>query len=104
MIVLSIIQVSRSCHNSTANRVVYFKNPSFPQFDTVQNFCDLTVDIIDQDVCQLKLDFMDFQLDQPTRGDCLGDKLTISASGFAPTSVPILCGNNKNQHSKFLQL
>lgn len=91
--------VSRSCHNTTANKVVYFKNPSYPQSDSQQNFCDLTVNIYDPDICQLRIDFLDFQLDQPTRGDCLGDKFRISSSGFAPTSVPVLCGLNRNQHS-----
>ena len=99
-IVLSRWTVSRSCHNTTANKVVYFKNPSYPQSDTQQNFCDLTVNINDPDICQLRIDFLDFQLDQPTRGDCLGDKFRISSSGFAPTSVPVLCGLNRNQHSK----
>jgi hypothetical protein len=93
--------VSRSCHNTTSNKVVYFKNPSYPQSDSLQNFCDLTVNIYDTDVCQLRLDFLDFQLDQPNQGNCLGDKFRISASGFSPTSVPVLCGLNRNQHSKF---
>ncbi|CAG2169859.1 unnamed protein product, partial [Oppiella nova] len=90
--------VSRSCHNTTYNKVVYFKNPSYPLSDTQANFCDLTVNIYDTDVCQLRLDFMDFQLDQPTQGNCLGDKFRISSSGFAPLSVPVICGLNRNQH------
>ncbi|XP_054157681.1 uncharacterized protein LOC128956025 [Oppia nitens] len=90
--------VSRSCHNTTYNKVVYFRNPSYPMPDNQQNFCDLNVIVYDTDVCQLRLDFIDFQLDQPTYGNCLGDRFYISASGFAPMSVPVLCGLNRNQH------
>ena len=93
--------MSRTCHNSTANKVVYFRNPSYPLTDSGQNFCDLTVNIIDPDICQLRIDFLEFQIDPPIQGDCVGDKFTVTASGMTPTSVPVLCGNNRNQHSKY---
>lgn len=93
-------KVSRSCHNTTSQKVVYFKNPSYPQMDSIQNFCDLTIEIKDTDVCQLKVDFLDFQMDQPTDGDCRGDKLKITATGLTPSSIPTLCGTNRNQHSE----
>lgn len=96
--------VSRTCHNSTYNKVVYFKNPSFPMTDSIQNFCDLTVNIVDPDICQLRIDFLEFQIDNPTEGNCLGDKFMVTASGMTPTSVPILCGNNRNQHRKSTRL
>lgn len=90
--------VSRSCHNSTSQKVVYFTNPSYPSTDKQNNFCDLTVDVRDPEVCQLRIDFLDFQLDQPTNGNCLGDKLRISATGLPINHVPLLCGSNRNQH------
>ncbi|OTF80578.1 hypothetical protein BLA29_004052 [Euroglyphus maynei] len=90
--------MSRTCHNSTYNKVVYFKNPSYPLTDSEQNFCDLSVNIVDADICQLRIDFLEFQIDPPTEGNCLGDKFTATASGMTPTAVPVLCGNNRNQH------
>lgn len=92
--------MSRTCHNSTYNKVVYFKNPSYPLTDSEQNFCDLTINVIDADICQLKIDFLEFQIDPPIEGNCIGDKFTATASGMTPTVTPILCGNNRNQHSK----
>ncbi|UXI18797.1 cell adhesion molecule [Sarcoptes scabiei] len=90
--------MSRTCHNSTYNKVVYFKNPSYPLTDSEQNFCDLTINVIDADICQLKIDFLEFQIDPPIEGNCIGDKFTATASGMTPTVTPILCGNNRNQH------
>ncbi|KAJ6220597.1 hypothetical protein RDWZM_006409 [Blomia tropicalis] len=91
--------MSRTCHNSTSNKVVYFKNPSYPLTDSGQNFCDLSINIYDPDICQLRIDFLEFQIDGPINGDCVGDKFTVTASGMTPTSVPVLCGNNRNQHN-----
>ncbi|RWS08288.1 hypothetical protein B4U79_09580, partial [Dinothrombium tinctorium] len=90
--------ISKSCHNTTSQKVVYFKNPSYPSTDNQQNFCDLTIDIKDSDICQIRLDFLDFQLDPPKEGQCLGDKLTISASKQATSTIPTLCGLNRNSH------
>lgn len=81
--------------------MVYFKNPSYPQSDTHQNYCDLTVEVKDANVCQIRLDLLDLQLDPPTDGDCIGDKFTVSATGMATNSIPTLCGLNRNQHCKY---
>lgn len=93
--------VSRSCHVSTREKVIYFKNPSYPSTDSDEKFCDLTVEVSDQNVCQLRLDFLDFQLDPPTQGSCRDDYMEISASGLPPQTIPRLCGLNRNQHRKY---
>lgn len=92
--------VSRTCHVTTREKVVYFKNPSYPSADSDEKFCDLTVEMSDPNVCQLRLDFLDFQLDPPTEGACRDDYMEISASGMPPLTVPRLCGLNRNQHRK----
>lgn len=92
--------VSRTCHVTTREKVVYFKNPSYPSADSDEKFCDLTVEMSDINVCQLRLDFLDFQLDPPTNGACKDDYMEISASGMPPQTVPRLCGLNRNQHCK----
>lgn len=92
--------VSRTCHVTTREKVVYFKNPSYPSADSEERFCDLTITIDDPNVCQIRIDFLDFQLDQPTNGACNDDYLEISASGLSPQTVPRLCGLNRNQHCK----
>lgn len=92
--------VSRTCHVTTREKVVYFKNPSYPSADSDEKFCDLTVEMSDINVCQLRLDFLDFQLDPPTNGACKDDYMEISASGMPPQTMPRLCGLNRNQHRK----
>lgn len=95
--------VSRTCHVTTREKVVYFKNPSYPSTDSDEKVCDLTVEMGDINVCQVRLDFLDFQLDSPTNGACLQDYMEISASGMPPQTVPRLCGLNRNQHRKYQQ-
>ncbi|CAG2106678.1 unnamed protein product [Medioppia subpectinata] len=89
--------VAKSCNKQTSDKVVYFKNPGYPRFDTGANICTMTLQIRDPDVCQVRLDFIDFDLDQPTLGDCLGDKFRVSSSG-GTGQIPMLCGRNTNQH------
>lgn len=93
--------VSRTCHVTTREKVVYFKNPSYPSTDSDEKVCDLTVEMSDINVCQVRLDFLDFQLDAPTNGACQQDYMEISASGMPPQTVPRLCGLNRNQHRKY---
>lgn len=73
-------------------------NPSYPQSDTQSTYCSFTVEVRDPDVCQIRLDFLEFNVDQPTDGFCYGDRLTVTAGGLNARSIPILCGNNKDQH------
>src|SRR5688572_10798904 len=40
----------------------------------------------------------------PQWGECVGDRLTVTASGLSTRSVPILCGNNRNQHCKLAKV
>lgn len=53
-------------------------------------------------VCQIRLDFVDFSIDQgpdaQTFGDCSTDTLTIS--GASNSVVGPLCGDLRGQHSK----
>lgn len=73
-------------------------NPSYPQSDTTTSYCPFTIEVQDPDVCQIRLDFMDFNMDQPVEGRCVGDKMTVTAGGLNAKSIPILCGMNKDQH------
>lgn len=49
------------------------------------------------DVCQLRIDFLDFSLAQPTGdGVCSNDYFTVSG-GSSP--VPRICGENSGEYS-----
>lgn len=90
--------INRFCNQVSSQKVVYFMNPSYPAADTATSYCPFTIEVQDPDVCQIRLDFMDFNMDQPIDGRCMGDKMTVTAGGLNAKSIPILCGMNKDQH------
>ena len=60
------------------------------------------------DICWLRLDFETFTTQGPaateeTAGDLCVDTFTVTAS-VSTSSVPIICGDNTGQHSKYLQI
>ena len=50
-------------------------------------------------MCQLRLDFVDFELNRPTDGDCAMDRFVVAGQN-ANSVVPPLCGRNTGQHCK----
>nr|XP_045603484.1 uncharacterized protein LOC123761501 [Procambarus clarkii] len=85
----------RSCGESTSYNNTYFVNPSYNGTDIGAGACTLTVFRVDSNICQLRLDFLNFQLAQPDEnGNCNVDFLTVTPS----TTVPRICGSNDGQH------
>ncbi|XP_069960513.1 uncharacterized protein [Cherax quadricarinatus] len=86
-----------SCGETTSYNNTYFVNPNFNSTDSGTGACTLTVNRVNTSICQLRLDFLDFQLAQPdVDGNCNVDFLTVSPS----STVPRICGSNSGQHSK----
>jgi len=82
---------SRTNHNST-----YFVNNGYPSsFNTIGQ-CSTTIEKTSPNVCQLRLDFdeMEIQQPDPTTHQCTSDRFVVT--GGAP--VPIICGHNTGQH------
>lgn len=48
--------------------------------------------------CQVRLDFLDFELARPTDGNCFDDKFTVAGSNVN-SPIPEICGRNTGQHS-----
>ncbi|CAG2109819.1 unnamed protein product [Medioppia subpectinata] len=90
------------CLIESSDQVTEFHNPLYPGLDNISTICALNLKIYDSDVCQVRLDFTNFDLDQPTNGDCLGDKFRVTTSAGTPIGVPTLCGRNDNQHFSIL--
>ena len=63
-------------------------NPSYPKPDNGTNTCQVTV-FKNEGVCQLRLDFEEFQL-------CTTDSFMVRTT--VGERLPILCGDNKDQH------
>ncbi|XP_033610129.1 uncharacterized protein LOC111871410 [Cryptotermes secundus] len=90
--------IYRSCDSSTNNKVTYFTNPDLPtpSRENLNPFCPLTVSKSNKNICQLRIDFLDFSLAQPdVRGQCVDDYLEV-IDGI--TAVPKICGENAGHH------
>lgn len=48
-------------------------------------------------ICQLRLDFVDFELNLPNEGDCIKDRFEVSGQN-ANSVIPVICGRNAGQH------
>lgn len=61
--------------------------------------CQLQVYKGGSDVCQLRLDFLHFDLGPPDpySGQCNKDAFLVTGSAYSP---PVICGKNTGQHSK----
>lgn len=70
-------------------------NFNFFYFFFEHNRCSISVQPNDN-VCQLRIDLLDFSLAPPTGdGTCGTDVISISGSA---SNVPLLCGENAGQH------
>ncbi|XP_068216085.1 uncharacterized protein [Palaemon carinicauda] len=85
--------VKKSCSDSTTFNNTYFVNPGEGDIGK----CSLTIHRMKDDICQIRLDFLELHLSQPDwDGHCNDDFLVVT--GEMDTFVPILCGHNDGQH------
>ncbi|XP_042869488.1 uncharacterized protein LOC122251538 isoform X2 [Penaeus japonicus] len=82
--------VKKRCSSTSKFNNTYFVNPTD---DTTLGACTLTVNRVNANICQLRLDFIFFELSQPDAiGQCSVDFFTVQGM---PTMI---CGSNTNQH------
>ncbi|KAF5299667.1 hypothetical protein FQA39_LY11462 [Lamprigera yunnana] len=92
--VCCVVQVT--CGATSSNNNTYFSNPLFPSTFTGASVCTLTVQRCNPDICQIRIDFLNFNLAQPNGdGTCVNDALLISGSG---SNIGRICGENTGQH------
>nr|XP_022909060.1 uncharacterized protein LOC111420314 [Onthophagus taurus] len=89
-----------TCDQDVFNNITYFVNPHFPDLDIDMSLCLLKIKKIDQEISQIRLDFVHFNLGQPNRktGICEDDVLLISGGSSNNLSI---CGYNSDQHVYF---
>ncbi|KAL3283752.1 hypothetical protein HHI36_017921 [Cryptolaemus montrouzieri] len=74
----------------------YFSNSNFPSAVTTGGRCVMTIQKCNDDICQVRIDFLASTLAQPNPvGVCNSDSLVIVGGGG---SVPTICGDNTGQH------
>ncbi|XP_013190549.1 uncharacterized protein LOC106134942 [Amyelois transitella] len=85
------------CDDRTSAASGWFTNPSFPSPSTERLSCTLMIDKTSENVKQIRLDFMNFELLPPTDGTCQQDQFIVSGQNVNNV-IPILCGVNTGQH------
>ncbi|XP_050420689.1 uncharacterized protein LOC126833408 [Adelges cooleyi] len=86
-----------SCNAEVANNVTYFVNPNFPGLLNDVGECTIRIKKVSDDISQIRLDFVHFNLAQPNRktGVCETDTFVVSG---ARSSNLKFCGLNSGQH------
>ncbi|KRT82815.1 CUB domain-containing protein [Oryctes borbonicus] len=77
-----------TCDQDIYNNITYFVNPHFPDPDVNMTECNLKLRKIDEEISQIRLDFIHFNLGQPNRntGDCEEDIFTMKGGSSRNTS------------------
>ncbi|XP_076330180.1 uncharacterized protein LOC143235834 [Tachypleus tridentatus] len=86
-----------TCGGSTSKNETIFVNPNYPfHGENGTNTCQVTVEK-NKDICQLRLDLIDFHLAQPDKnGQCTTDSFMVRSTVGERTMI--LCGDNSGQH------
>ena len=89
----------RTCDAVSAQNHTYFTNPGYPAIYNGSASCTLTIHKMKTAyrICQLRLDFIDFELNRPVNGNCNTDRFVVSGQN-SNSIIPPLCGRNTNQH------
>ncbi|OQR72619.1 hypothetical protein BIW11_01270 [Tropilaelaps mercedesae] len=85
-----------SCRETMHHNVSYFVPPTYPHREDRANVCPLKI-AFESDICQIRLDFIKFDILGPREGDCIDDMFVVMG-GNANHRLPVLCGENTNQH------
>ncbi|KAF2349274.1 CUB domain [Trinorchestia longiramus] len=93
--------ITRTCGSTSAFRETTFTNPNYPSTEPANTgSCQLRITPLNDNICQLRLDFEEFTLGQPdNEGVCDEDFLQVVAGA---SNIPTICGDNTGQHSKWL--
>jgi len=91
--------MTRTCGQTITTNLTSFVNPSYPSADTTSNRCVTEVELIDSNVCQLRLDFIKMEIAGPSTASGVCDKDFFMETGnIIESRIPKICGNNTGQH------
>ncbi|XP_054166089.1 uncharacterized protein LOC128963602 [Oppia nitens] len=86
-----------TCGGTIVNNGTYFRNPNAPSPYTDSRACSVTVQRIRPDICQIRLDFLVFDLSRPREGTCDSDRFVVNGQ-TQNNIIPPICGYNTGQH------
>jgi len=81
------------CGAVTAQGVTYFRSPGYPSLASQQADCEITVRLRSS-ACQLRLDFLDFEMAPPRDGVCSAQDRLLLTSNQRQAFIPVseFCG------------
>ena len=81
-------------------KIAYLQNPNFPQERKDALMQTIQLDPINENICQIRLDFLEFQMDggSAIEKSCDRDMFQIIGGGGMNLGIGTLCGSNTNQH------
>lgn len=92
-----LFSVEKKCDQTTNMFISNFVNPSFSTIDSGTGECKLTVNPMNSNICQYRLDFDTFEILGPNRhSKCVDDFFGVT--GGSP--VPKMCGDLTGQHGE----
>lgn len=77
----------------------HFRSPNFPDPYPSPGSCQVTIKNTYSNICQIRLDFIVFNLKQPVLGNCNSDRFVVNGQSNNDI-IPSLCGYNPDQHSE----
>lgn len=82
------------CGFESNKEFVYFKSPAYPELSNTSAECHFRVKLL-PDVCQIRVDFLDFQTQNKTNGICDQDHQLQILTPFQRAYIPVktFCGN-----------
>merc|ERR1711997_1320332 len=83
-----------SCSTTVTQNCTYITNPSYPTSYTTTGSCAYTVTPLSTDICQLRLDFDNFDITETTAGVCTD---SFAASGPTSHNPNTVCGTLSSQ-------
>ena len=95
--------VNVGCESSIKQNCTYFQQPG-ASYNQV-GFCTAKIGRVNHDICQLRLDFEEFDIRGPDsegvnfiKGTCAYDSMTLSDTAYPQ---PTICGKNTGSHSEY---
>merc|ERR1712241_47828 len=87
-----------TCGTGITQNCTYISNPSYPTTYTTAGSCSHAITPVNSDICQMRLDFTNFDITETTAGVCTDSFAMTGPSGQNPLN---LCGTLTNQHIYF---
>jgi len=89
---------TKTCDGTVSINETSFINTNYPNKDSSKSNCKVNVKLLNRNICQLRLDFDKFELNQPTtEGLCTDAFLRVSKT-LDDRKIPLICGLNNAQH------